>query len=88
MPSPRRMYATPRMILLLLLDAFGMVLFGTGLLYLGNATALFGGFPSSVPTAALCLLLGVAMMAIAVPGILRTLRRAQTSGATAPDEAE
>lgn len=88
MSSPSRMRFTPRTIPLLLLDAFGMVLFGMGLLYLGNTTALFGGFPFSVPTAVLCLLLGVAMMAFAVSGILRALRQPRPSNVAAPGEAE
>ncbi|MBL8483643.1 MAG: DUF1418 family protein [Rhodocyclaceae bacterium] len=73
---PRRPFRlTPGMLLLIALDAAGLLLFSAALLFLVHRISFLQGHPASQTEAIVMLVVGVAAMLGAAMGILRHIAR-------------
>lgn len=70
---------SPRLILWLVFDLFGMALFAVGALYLANGEALLGRLPSSIVEAAVFLVAGGVLMLMAAANVISLFRPGRKS---------
>ena len=74
MDGRQRPPVTLKVMFYALLDAAGMLIFASGLMWLVRQQTLFiPDFPTSTPSAVLSVIVGIALMVWAVAGILREL---------------